>query len=351
MENQNIFKYNNKLVSLVTPGWNGKTFVHRLLNSILEQSYRPLEYIYVDDGSTDGTKDIVLSYQDKFEVANINFKFIQQENGGICEALMTGFQHVTGEYMSCPEYDDILFPNSIEAKVKYLEEHDDCAVVVADAWIVDEDNVNQRKELLSHKNPNRFDKNHFYQCLMSNTIFNAACYMVKMKAFDSTHPNRKILSSRSAPNQQILLPLYYHYNRGFLDYPLSLYMIRNGSLSNSNHSYEKKISALKEYYRIIMGTLQQINMHSNDLELYSKRVDINFNKDYIELGFKYNNKSLFLNAYKYLEQEQELNSTHHFYYSIILNPYKYKLYSLYKKLKKNASTQIQYLFKYFNLKI
>ena len=343
--------YIKDLVSLVTPGWNGKNFVHRLLDSILEQTYRPIEYIYVDDGSTDGTTDIISSYKEKFEKANITFKLIRRENGGICEALMTGFQHVTGEYMSCPEYDDILLPNSVEEKVRYLKKHPDCAVVVADAWIVNENDINLRIELISHKNPNRFDRNHFYQCLMSNTIFNAACYMVRMKDFDLTHPNRKILSSRSAPNQQILLPLYYHYNRGFLDYPLSLYMIRNGSLSTSNHSYEKKILALNEYKRIIMGTLQQINMSPNDYELYSKRVEINFNKDYIELGFKNNDKSLFYSAFTYLSNEQELNSTHQFYYSIISNSYKYKLYFSYKKLRKNISKLIQFLYKLKSIKL
>ena len=57
---------NNCLVSLVTPGWNGKLFIHRLLDSIIAQTYRPIEYIYVDDGSTDGTAEVVKSYSEKF---------------------------------------------------------------------------------------------------------------------------------------------------------------------------------------------------------------------------------------------------------------------------------------------
>lgn len=62
------------LVSIITPGWNGKRFVHRLLNSILAQTYDNMEYIYIDDGSTDGTKDIVLSYKEKFDNRGIPFK-------------------------------------------------------------------------------------------------------------------------------------------------------------------------------------------------------------------------------------------------------------------------------------
>lgn len=308
-----MYKYNQDLVSLVTPGWNGKKFVHRLLDSILEQTYRPIEYIYVDDGSTDGTIDIISSYKEKFEKANINFKLIRRENGGICEALMTGFQHVTGEYISCPEYDDILLSNSVEEKVKYLKEHPDCAVVTADAWIITEDNINQRAQLISHKNPNRFDRNHFYQALMSNSIFNSACYMYRMELFDQTHIERKIYSSRIAPNQQILLPLYYHYNRGFIETPLSLYMIRKGSLSNSDYSFEDRMNSLQEYHKILIETLNRINMSLTDRNFYKKRVKINVYKDYILHAYNYNKKTLFFEALEYLKEENEVNSEYLIY--------------------------------------
>ena len=64
-------------MSLVTPGWNGRAFVHRLLDSIIAQTYRPIQYIYVDDGSTDGTAEVVEAYKDKFDQANIAFTFVR----------------------------------------------------------------------------------------------------------------------------------------------------------------------------------------------------------------------------------------------------------------------------------
>ena len=106
-------KKTNAIVSLVTPGWNGKAFVHRLLDSIIAQTYRPIQYIYVDDGSTDGTAEIVKGYEEKFKEAGIDFLFIHQENAGMCKALMNGFQYVKGAYLSNPEYDDILFPETL----------------------------------------------------------------------------------------------------------------------------------------------------------------------------------------------------------------------------------------------
>ena len=74
-------KNNFPLVSLITPGWNGVSFVGRLLDSILNQTYPNMEYIYIDDGSTDGTKDVVLSYKEKFQKAGISFEYVYKENG------------------------------------------------------------------------------------------------------------------------------------------------------------------------------------------------------------------------------------------------------------------------------
>lgn len=307
------YNYQDNLVSLVTPGWNGKQFVHRLLDSIIAQTYRPIEYIYVDDGSTDGTAEIVQSYKEQFKNAGIDFKFIQQKNGGVSEALMTGFQHVTGKYLSCPEYDDILLPTSVEKRIQYLQNHPDCAVVSADAWVVTENNIEERKNKISHNNPNRFDRNHFYQALMSNSIFNAACNMLRMDLFDQTHTDRKIFSSRIAPNQQILLPLYFHYNRGFIDEPLSIFLIRQGSVSHPQKTLEIELNRGIEYRNILFHTLESINMPNDLLELYKRRVEINVQKDFVLFGYIYNDLALLENGLRFLEQHNEAIPEYYLY--------------------------------------
>ena len=339
-----MYNYQDSLVSLVTPGWNGREFVHRLLDSILSQTYRPIQYIYVDDGSTDGTAEIVNEYRDRFAQADIDFLFIQQDNSGMCEALMTGFQYVKGSFLSNPEYDDILLPESVAERVRYLNTHTDCAVVVADAWMVPENNLDERKELISHKNPNRFDRNHFYQCLMSDTIFNAACYMVRMDKFDETHPERKIIPYKYGSNQQILLPLYYHYNRGFIDKPLSLFVNRTSSLSKpSLSSFDDYLSHVRLYEETILQTLTQIDMLEEDRRLYGERVRISFEERILEMAYKRNDKPLFLDIYKSLESKGELKQIYLEYrrritsplfcslrrLSNIYNRFRYHLHSLY----------------------
>lgn len=299
-------KINQPLVSIITPGWNGKSFVYRLLDSILLQTYTHIEYIYVDDGSTDGTKDVVLSYKSKFEDRGISFQYIYKENGGVSTAVEKGLQYVNGEYLCWPEYDDWLTPDSIEKKVKYLEEHPDCAVVTSDAWLVSEKQVDCAYGVLSRYNPNRFDRNHFVQALLSNSVFTAACQMCRMSAFDATHINRKIYPSPIGPNWQILLPMYYKYCRGFIQEPLCYYLVREDSISNGNYkTFEKRKKAIEEFIKAIKNTLITIDMPTDDLHLYQDLLDEKYALDKLQLGYESMDREYFNQALDYFVERNK----------------------------------------------
>lgn len=297
---------NAPLVSLITPGWNGKHFVHRLLDSILVQTYKNIEYIYIDDGSTDGSREIVLSYQEKFKERGIDFQYIWKENGGVSTAIEEGLKHVKGEFLCWPEYDDYLTPNSIEVKVNYLLSHPDCACVTSDAWLVSEEEPTKPYGVLSNYNVNRFDRNHFVQALLSNSVFTAACQMCRMDVFDETHPNRHIYHSPIGPNWQILLPLYYKHNRGFLSTPLCYYMQRIDSISNGNYqTYEKRYYAINEFIKAIKYTLKTIDMPKEDFELYNDLLDEKYAIDKLQLGYESMNKNIFNEGLAYFKNTQK----------------------------------------------
>jgi glycosyltransferase involved in cell wall biosynthesis len=290
---------NHPLVSIITPGWNGKTFIHHLLDSILSQTYDNIEYIYVDDGSSDGTKDVVLSYKDKFESRGIPFMYVYKENGGLCSAIQEGLQHVSGECLCWPEYDDILLPTAIEERVKYLESHSDCAVVTCDAWITPVDSLDKPTGVLSYHNPNRFDRNHFVQLLTGNSIFTAACHMVRMDVFDETHKDRKIFQSRVGAVWQMLLPIYYKYNRGFIDKPLVKWVQRKDSISNKVQNINEVIKGSKELLKIRVAVLDSIPMLVSDRELYKKIAGMNNADSFMRKGIALRSKKLFYIGYNY----------------------------------------------------
>ena len=108
------------LVSIIVPCYNGEEFVCRFLDSIIIQSYCNIELIFINDGSTDRTEEIVLSYIQKFDDKNITLKYIYQKNGGQADAINQGLQVFEGEFLTWPDSDDTLHKDSIRNKVNFF---------------------------------------------------------------------------------------------------------------------------------------------------------------------------------------------------------------------------------------
>jgi len=97
------------LISIIIPIYNTKKYLEECLYSISAQSYRNIEIILVNDGSTDGSLEIAekISNKDK------RFKLISQKNSGVASARNNGVAHASGEYIIHADSDDILPTNAI----------------------------------------------------------------------------------------------------------------------------------------------------------------------------------------------------------------------------------------------
>ena len=109
-----------KKVSIITPCYNGEMYVERMLNSVLEQDYNNIEFILINDGSTDKTEAIVKKYETKFKKKGIDFIYIYQSNSGQAAALNKGLAIFKGDYLTWPDSDDMLSKDSISKKVEFL---------------------------------------------------------------------------------------------------------------------------------------------------------------------------------------------------------------------------------------
>ncbi len=94
----------NDLVSIIIPVYNREDIVRKAIISSLNQDYRNIELVLVDDGSTDNTLQ-VLKY---FEANYPNIKVIHQENSGALQARLTGFNNSNGNFISFLDSDDII---------------------------------------------------------------------------------------------------------------------------------------------------------------------------------------------------------------------------------------------------
>lgn len=99
----------NPLISVVMPAYNHEHYVGKAVESVLNQSFKDLELIVVDDGSTDKTGDVVLGYsKDK------RLRYFKQENQDAYNALNHGLETATGEFIAIINSDDIYEPNRLE---------------------------------------------------------------------------------------------------------------------------------------------------------------------------------------------------------------------------------------------
>ncbi len=166
------------LVSIVIPVYNGCDYMREAIDSALNQTYKNIEILVVNDGSTDGgeTERTALSYGDKI-------RYIKKENGGVSSALNLGIKNMRGEYFSWLSHDDVYTPHKVEAQVKtILESKEEKALVLSNYSTIDKDSKpmgDNHKELPTGSCGNREAIMH----VMRNSPHGCA-FLVPKRAFD-----------------------------------------------------------------------------------------------------------------------------------------------------------------------
>lgn len=105
----------NQKISVIIPTYNRGNLIGNSIKSVLNQTYKNLEVIVVDDGSTDNTKNVV----DKFEDKRIKYIKLAENKGG-SNARNIGIQNSNGKYISFQDSDDIYYPDKLETQFKNI---------------------------------------------------------------------------------------------------------------------------------------------------------------------------------------------------------------------------------------
>jgi glycosyltransferase involved in cell wall biosynthesis len=113
----------NPLVSAVIAVYDGEQFLAEAIDSILAQTYEPVEVIVVDDGSTDGSAGIARAYK--------QIRYVFQAHRGHPAALNTGIEAATGELIAFLDADDLWMPDKLSLQIPYLIEHPDVGYALA----------------------------------------------------------------------------------------------------------------------------------------------------------------------------------------------------------------------------
>lgn len=115
----------NELISVIVPIYNVEKYLEKSIRSIMEQTYKELEIILVDDGSSDHCPQIC----DQFAKEDSRVQVIHKKNGGLSDARNKGIKHALGEYLVFIDSDDYIAPNMIEQLYqRIIWDHSDMAL-------------------------------------------------------------------------------------------------------------------------------------------------------------------------------------------------------------------------------
>lgn len=160
-------------ISIVTISFNQAEFIERTITSVLSQKQDvDLEYIVIDAGSTDGSREIIEKYKDQID------QIIFEADEGPSDGLNKGFSLAHGELYGFLNSDDILYPGALKASVDYLTHHPEKDVISGHAYIIDVNDLILRK---SFSQPMALNQYAYGAC-----IINQPSTFFRKQAFDKT---------------------------------------------------------------------------------------------------------------------------------------------------------------------
>jgi len=115
--------------------YNGRPFLKTAVESILDQTFTDFEFILIDDGSSDGSTELLREYAEQDD----RIRLFEQQNVGVTSSLNRGLREVRGEYIARMDADDVCHPERLEKQVAYLEHHQTYVAVGGQALLINEE--------------------------------------------------------------------------------------------------------------------------------------------------------------------------------------------------------------------
>jgi glycosyltransferase involved in cell wall biosynthesis len=118
--------------SIILPCFNGARWLRFAIDSVLSQTYGNFEFIIINDGSTDSSEEIILSY-----LSDKRITYVDQKNKGFSASINRGIRESNGEFIGFIGQDDIWLPNKLKLQVNYLNQHKNVDLVYSSFYHID----------------------------------------------------------------------------------------------------------------------------------------------------------------------------------------------------------------------
>lgn len=216
---------NNPLVSVLIPLYNHENFVEFAIESVMNQTYKNIELIVINDGSTDSSDVKIQDLLKKY-----NFEYHQQENKGLIFTIEKLRNLAKGKYISLLASDDAFADNKIEILVNYLESNPQYTMVYSNMYF-----MNVENQIVSKVKDGGEKGNIFDSLLCGNFFINSLTTLINRDIFMKYNYDKGYIE-----DFQMWLKIAKDNQIGYVDEYLALYRIGNTLSLSSNISKMQK---------------------------------------------------------------------------------------------------------------
>ena len=213
-------------------------YIEEAIQSVINQTYKNIELIVINDGSTDGTGSIITNFIEKNN--NFNIEYLSKPNEGICRTLNKGLELAKGKYVALLASDDMCMPDRIEKQLQLMEENANIGLVFSDHFFMRFNQITQLKATDYKPNIrkcfiNNIQNVNMYEKLLTENIIPALTVFVRKECFDKVGGFDNNLW---AEDYDMWLRISKEYPIAFIDEPLAYYRIHDSNLSHTAVSFD-----------------------------------------------------------------------------------------------------------------
>lgn len=224
----------NPLVSIIVASYNYEKYISETLVSLINQTYKNIEIIVIDDGSSDNSINIIKNYQKQ----DPRIKLIthpNNENKGLAFSVKTAIENASGEYIAFCESDDYFALDHIEKKIKYINKYPNADIIINKPLMFgDNDKIKELQNgfasLFYQLEKIRKPKIYFYEMEFTWTFPTFSTVMVRKECFSYCDFNSK---PTSAIDIWLWKQITTKYKVGFVNEFLTYWRIHKDSLANT----------------------------------------------------------------------------------------------------------------------
>jgi len=246
------------LVSVVMPAYNARTHIGEAIAGVLAQSYGDLELVIVDDGSVDGTGDVVRSFDD------VRIRLIRTDNRGNYHARNTALVEARGSLIAFIDADDVWDTGKVQAQVDSFERSPDIGLCCTDHYVFTQDDPGKlfidplhgfREEYYRHDS--FLDSLILENGIITSSVMIARCCLDKLGIFDTAYQN--------AMDYELWLRIMFNYRARYLKERLVRKRVHPGNISRNQVTSQRAVLYICRKMDTFMRHTPFYRSHHRDL--------------------------------------------------------------------------------------